>query len=233
MTEQQQQQHQQRDALTAHLIKEDKYKAEPWRRDMDKTMDEHAILEKTTLEQQQRNFLEYAKQKMLTPDDVLVGFYVLFANPQALRAFTENLLRKTKQQRIAAHNWLILSLMKDEGLERHFGSVLGSLPAPLFPPTPDFAGVNLALLREWSEHCGDPTNRHTTGTTLRGAGPQFTPSVFARPLRTRPTGGEPFFEVQDLGGRAVVDMAPANQRQLRRCNSKCSNNNSRYSTAQT
>ena len=150
---------------------------------------------------------------MLQPDDVLVGFYTLFAKPEALRAFTENLLRKTKKERITAHNFLVLSHMRDPGLERQFGPVVASLPVPLFPPLAEFGGLNLALLREWAEFSAGIA-------CTRGAGPSapFLPSVYARPARTRPTGGEPFFEVQDLGGRAVVDMAPDGTRQLRRCN---------------
>ena len=88
----------QQDALTAHFVKDDRYKNEPWRREMDKAMEEYNVSEKTTTETQQKNFIEYAKQHMLHPDDVLVGFYTLFAKPEALRAFTENLLRKNKER---------------------------------------------------------------------------------------------------------------------------------------
>jgi len=36
----------QQDALTAHFVKEDRYKNEPWRREMDKAMEEYGVSEK-------------------------------------------------------------------------------------------------------------------------------------------------------------------------------------------
>ena len=136
-------------------------------------------------EMRQSLFLDLAKAKMLTQDQVMVATYSLYGSPQDQGLFTSMQLRMSGQDLVRAHNFYVASL-REKGFLSTYGSLLVSMPWPLFPHCKEFSALNQQLLVEAS--------------SVQGGGGRSTM------FRETPLGGGYPLQVQDVHGQPFVDM---------------------------
>lgn len=177
------------DTLVAHFVEESQRAREPWRATYQRLAAERAEINAIPFADLRASFFDLARTQMLSPEDALVGTYLLYGGEADVR-FLAAILQKQKQERILAHNFFVASGMPASWLASH-GEQLVTLQFPLFPPAKEFSALNLRILQE-------------TATPKGGAGTQQRPSVFREEA---PEGGEYVAVVQQHpSGAAVVDL---------------------------
>ena len=181
------------DSLREYFETKEKRELEKWRSMAERQQRQREAILADSLREQQSLFIDLAKNAMLTPQEVMIGVYLLFGDEEALRFFRGVLLRARGKDRIVAHNFFVASLLPPVFLATH-GDTLVDFPFPLFPPDARFSALNQKLLHEGIEIQGGAAQPDT-----------FTlPSVF----RSAPSGGGYFAPVQTApDGSQFVDLS--------------------------
>ena len=92
-------------------------------------------------------FLDLAKAKMLSEEQVMAATYSLYGNYEAQCIYTSMQLRMSGFDLIRAHNFYVAA-QRERGFLAAYGDLLLLLPWPLFPPSSEFSALNQQLLVE-------------------------------------------------------------------------------------
>jgi len=141
--------------LAGQFERQEQRQREPWRVQYQHAVEERKEFLRQTNQQHQRLFLELAKAKVLSAEDVLIGQYVLFSGEAGWRFFGGVLLNKRGVDRVRAHNFFVAdSVEGSEAFLAANGDLLATLPVPLFPANAEFSALNTALLFEYRAFLG-------------------------------------------------------------------------------
>jgi hypothetical protein len=170
-----------------------KLRLQPWRLMHEALRTERESWKTEGTSELARLFLSLAKRRMLTPADVMAGSHILFAKDVD---FYANLLarRPAGLQRVQAHNFMVADALGPAFLIA-CGDILENLEFPLFPPAPEFMGLNQELL--------DKARAPSGGST--------TSSFAATMYRHDPSGGEFFVPVAQHGNGYAVNLTPVEE----------------------
>ena len=135
------------DTLKTYFATAEQRTLEPWRVEDQRLQAERNAVKAMTLREVQDAFLEAAKNATLTPDEVMTGTYLLFADTEAAKQFGMMVLQRRGLARVRAHNSFVLEHM-EAALSSANASRIAALNFPLFPPTKGFNGLNARLLIE-------------------------------------------------------------------------------------
>jgi len=157
------------DSLKTYFATAEQRTLEPWRVEDQRLQAERNAVKAMTLGEVQDAFLEAAKNATLTPDEVMTGTYLLFANTDAAKQYGMMVLQRRGLARVRAHNSFVLEHM-EASLSSANASRIAALQFPLFPPTKAFNGPNARLMIEAeSEVAGGRKRAATTPAVFRRA----------------------------------------------------------------
>jgi hypothetical protein len=207
----------------------------PWRASYEQAVEFfYFIASHVTVESSTTKMVELCKEALLSEEDVMSLTYTLFTpgvpmlkNAVAVSApassadrlvYATILLTKRGRDRVLAHNWWVAKFLGESFLQEN-GAKIERLNFPLFPPLPEFEGLNLKLLFTVTNVSGgtsdvDAAEMLSAGASFyaRDSSVSHAPHPAPRPTR-RPTtahgGNIPFPVVDSSGtphGQAYVDM---------------------------
>ena len=172
--------------------------AEPWRTQQQRATRERAVLTAIPTKDRQKQFILRAKDRNLTPMEMICGTYLIFGTEDDKAFFSAVLLQKGEAERTVAHNWFVAEKSGPDFLLAH-GALIGRLRLPLFPwvdVAPELFMLNNEMIRaEEVAHGGGANGRQGT----------------ERFFRTAPQGGDPWLPVTAHEGGYAIDGAPIQQ----------------------
>lgn len=153
-------------------------------------------------------FFEAAKHRRLSADEVMQGYYLLYASEAEQQYFFTVMMRMDIQQRVLRHNAFIASRLGANFIFLN-GSIIASerMAWPLFPHTPEFTTINDELFDEVREYVLHPPPPSGGRPQREGQhkNPVPSPTLFKKKV---PVGGEYYVPVQHSGdGRPFVDLS--------------------------
>jgi hypothetical protein len=182
------------DALREYFSEKEKRERERWRAVAQRLEAERKAISARSVAELRTEFLNMGKSHLLTPDDVICGTYLLFADEAGRKFLAGTLCERRGVDRVKAHNFYVASHMPSaESFLASHGEQLLALQWPLFPPINEFSALNMALLF-------DATTEVSGGSTKR------TPSVYRHSEEV--TGGGSLPVQGDGNGNFFVDMGP-------------------------
>ena len=140
-------------ALLQFLKEQDRRHVDKWLSVASRLEGQREEFRVETTEMRQALFLDLAKAKMLTQDQVMVMTYTLYGTSEDQGFFMSMQLRMSGQELIRAHNFFVAS-GREKGFLSSYGDLLVSMPWPLFPPGKEFSALNQQLLVEASSLLG-------------------------------------------------------------------------------
>lgn len=133
------------EALVAHFQEEERRRVESWRPMAARLEEERKALLAEEHEARRQQFIDLARNGLVSMEDAMAAAYLLFGTDEAVRVYTGIVLRRRDQDRILAHNFYCAAQMEPSFLAR-YGAQLLTFPLPLFPPVREMSALNLRML---------------------------------------------------------------------------------------
>ena len=153
------------DPLKTHFERQERRTLEPWRVEAERFAQRRRLWSAETNDRLASAFLDLAKNKALSPLEVLLGSYCIFGQKDALHFLGSLIVREQPHDRLKAHNFFIGSELGEEFMAQH-GAILERLTSPLFPPDDRFSALNTQLLREVRESVEGGGSKTKTETDM-------------------------------------------------------------------
>lgn len=189
-------------SLAAHFAEQERRRVDPWRAQAAKLEAERQAIERESRDQRRSQFIDLAKNGLVSVEDCMAASYLLFGSPAAQAIYEGLLLRRRDLDRIVAHNFYVGSMLEESFLAR-YGSKLLSFPLPLFPPVAEMTALNLKMLEQYSPE-----------SPVGGAANFFRRQLFAgaadfRPIEATGAGYIPVGQLEN--GATVADTTALEQ----------------------
>lgn len=167
------------EAPRKHLADSEARDLEPWRRLAGQAADCRRQWQGLDRNFLRHRFVDLAKEKELSPAEVLMGTYLLFGGPEAQHLLAALMLCEMPAERLRQHNLYVGEQLGEAFMTQH-GGTLVDLTVPLFPPTQEFGGLNHRILRLVA--CGSPSaglRAARSTATFRGTHPVPLDRIFS------------------------------------------------------
>ncbi|PHR97721.1 MAG: hypothetical protein COA68_12290 [Oceanobacter sp.] len=154
-------------ALTAHFSAQELRDLEPWRKRFQQLRQRGDQWKAMPIPDLRSRFTALAKDGQLSATEVLLGYLALYADEEE-RCFMAGLICcESDADRMPQFNYAIAAKKGDTFLAQ-YGTLLGELAFPLFPPGAEFDIVNQRLLREHTAAIGAGDGRPSVYRRCRG-----------------------------------------------------------------
>ena len=192
------------DSKVDYLMKEfrdlKRANGQPWYADADTVFQLAKEFAKRDPTEARDSFASRCKARSVTPEDTLIMAYLHEGTPADVK-FLRGLMDRiyTWPDRIKAHNFYV-AMASGQTFLTMYGNKLRTLRWPLFPPGPEYEGLNICIIEE------------AAGT--EGGDPDFVPSVYRARRRRAPEGGAYYVGVQASEHGPFVDLSAVEESHL-------------------
>lgn len=195
--------------LLEHYKEERQLARDKWRAAREAANMERDVLTAATKEETRSQYVAFAKGASLTPDEMLIGVYLHYGQPEDLSFLSALMIHKRGQERITAHNWFVLGNATEAQLLVYAPKV-AHLQWPLFPLVAEFEVLNKDILDSVSLEVqgGGPVAIHRRRPKCFREGFGLTGGASEGLKVLGVAGGEPILPVRtDAAGNGFVDLA--------------------------